>query len=479
MLVGGSLLPRMLDSLRRYHPWLWFFSEASLVNTRVVRFVTSFHFILSSVFISTVLYSVYYPVNNSCASFNGRGLECLQVPSPILSGESQCSYDSSAGVCSLIPPPQDAAFLITVALMTTIVMIPFNLVFLLTLKMICSKRPRFEAFGMDTFELLGSEDPEAKKQAKDAADDAERVDVIAKSIYGSLYHYGERLCVGSCDQDELEGVRFILQKLGLFVSETGKLQLTWLSRQRFTDVHACIRYHVKSSVAGCRSILLNMQRYKGVPERYSYLIQRFLIERFSFFYKVSLYRNFNHGAYEFPQTIHPLAWILGWLFMIGSVVFFMAWILLWGFANAHGAVVRNWGVNFVISCLQEVFLFSVARIFVLNILAVDVIRIQLQRLQAFLAFRIIGDEEVPAEEMQVEGQSYLAQYLEPSLLAAKLTGAHQLASISDAQLWKLSEGSASSNEDLLTADEYGEVGGTTIISKGVPYSTSKPNSFFL
>ena len=468
----------MLDSLRRFHPWLWFFSEASLVNTRVARFIMSFYFILTSVFVSTVLYGVYYPVTNPCASFNGHGAECLQVPSPILSGDSQCSYDISNGVCSLRPPPQDAAFLITVAFITILVLIPFNLVIFLVLKVVCSKRPRLEAFGIDTFEVLGSEDPEAKKQARDAADDFERADVITKSIYGSLYHYGERLCVGSCDQDEIHGMSFILQRLGLHVSETGKLQLTWVSRQRFKDVHACIRYHVKSSVAGCRSILLNMQRYEGVPEKQAYLIQRFLIERFSFFYRVSLYRTFNHSAYEFPQTIHPIAWIVGWLFVIGSVVFFLVWILLWGSANAHGAVVRNWGINFPLTIFQEVLFFSVLRIFFLNILAIDTIRPRLQNLRAFLASKAAADEEVQAEETRVEGRSHLVQYLEPSLLAAKLSGAHQLETISDAELWKLSLGSITAAEDPLTADEEGDMG-AVVISKGVSYSTSKPNSFSL
>ena len=482
MLVGGSLLPRMLDSLRRFHPWLWFFSEASLVNTRVVRFLMSFYFILTSVFISTVLYGVYYPVTNSCASFNGRGVECLQVPSPILSGDSQCSYDISNGVCSLRPPPQDAAFLIIVAFATVVVMIPFNLIFYLMMRYVCSKRPRLEALGCNTFELLGSEVPERRKQANDLADDSERVDVICKSIYGSLYHYGERLRMGTCRQDENEGTSFILQRLGLFVSEEGQLQLTWLSRQRFTDVHACIRYHVKSSVASCRSILLNMQRYEGVPEKQAYLIQRFLIERFSFFYRVSLYRNFNHGAYESPSTIHPVAWILGWLFVIGSVVFFLVWILLWGSANAHGVVVKNWGINFSLANLHEVFIFSVARIFFLNILAIDSIRPRLERIRAFLGSKTAADEEVPAEGTRVEGQTYLLQYLEPSLLAAKLSGARQLETISDAELWKLSKGPlvpSSSTEDAIATEVEDEGMGATIVSKGIPYSASKPDVIYL
>ena len=466
----------MLDSLYRFHPWLWFFSEASLVNTRVVRFVMSFYFILTSVFISTVLYGVYYPVANSCASFNGHGAECLQVPSTILSGVSQCTYDASAGVCSLRPPPQDAGFLITVAFITIIVMIPFNLVIFLVLKMICSKRPRLEAFGMDTFELLGSEDPEAKKQARDATDDAERVDVITKNIYGSLYHYGERFHVLSCDQDEIESMSFILQKLGLIVSETGRLQLTWLSGRRFTDVHSCIRYHVKSSVAGCRRILQNMQRYEDVPERHYYLIQRFLMERFSFFYRVSLYRSFAHSVYEFPQTIHPLSWVLGWLFVIGSVVFFLVWILLWGSANAHGAVVRNWGINFLLTIFQEVLFFSVLRIFFLNILAIDTIRPQLKNMQTFLVSKTGTDEEKLSGEVRVEGRNYLLQYLEPSLLAAKLTGARHLETISDAELWKLSVGSERAADDTFAAEDEDGVD-TNIISLTSP-SYSNPKALF-
>ena len=61
ILVAGNMLPRFLHALYRYHPWVWFFSEGSRKSTRVMRFVITFKFLLTSLFVTTVLYDINYP----------------------------------------------------------------------------------------------------------------------------------------------------------------------------------------------------------------------------------------------------------------------------------------------------------------------------------------------------------------------------------------------------------------------------------
>ena len=83
ILIAGNILPRFLHALRRYHPWVWFFSEGSRKSTRVIRFVETFKFILTSLFVTTVLYDINYPSAETCSNLNYQPSACLASPSNI------------------------------------------------------------------------------------------------------------------------------------------------------------------------------------------------------------------------------------------------------------------------------------------------------------------------------------------------------------------------------------------------------------
>lgn len=458
LLIGGTFLPRFLHALHRYHPWIWFFSEGSLVTTRVIRFVITFKFIMTSVFITTVLYGIYYPTTNICPDFNNNASECAAVPSKVLTGESMCSYNPLTGECSLVPPPDSPAFLVTVAFLTVLLMVPFNMAFSFVLTQFCSKRPRVEAFGFDAFHMLGSADPTPNKLAIDAAEQSERVVAVTRSLHGALFHYIERKAANWCTPDEIEGMNAVLRKLGLIIKEN-KVELTLLSKLRWTDVSQCIRYHVEKSLESACEILVNMQRYSGDAQKESYLIQHFLISRFSFVHRVSLYRHFAHRARDFPLPIHPVIWLLAWLFIVASLMFFVVWILQWGTAHAHGTTIKNWGLNFLLSNAQDVLIFSVARIFFINVLAIETIRPSLVRINNYLIAKVAENATRTSTQREDEenGIFKLNQYLEPPLWAAKLAGSQALSAINDADLTKLAKGSdVVSTHDMDRDDERSE-----------------------
>ena len=130
--------------------------------------------------------------------------------------------------------------------------------------------------------------------------------------------------MGLCGPDEVEGMEYVLQKVGLVISGENRIELTTYSRLLWANTHQAIRHRVEMSLKDAREIQQNMEQYLEVPKRESYLIQHFLINRFSFLYRVALSRYFAHRARDVPQAIHPILWILAWLFVIG---FFFAWIL--------------------------------------------------------------------------------------------------------------------------------------------------------
>ena len=415
ILVAGDILPRFFHALYRYHPWVWFFSEGSQKSTRVVRFVTTFKFLLTSLFVTTVLYDINYPSPQTCLDFNSHASECLATPSNILSGEPTCTYNHLSDLCTVRSPPGNPAFLILVAFLTVVVMIPFNVVFTLVLTLLCSKRPRLEALGLNSFDWLGSADP-ASKQTVSAAEESERLLAAVRSVQGALFHHPNRRAAGFCTSDEIEGVDHVLRKLGLVLKDN-RVELTTYSRLWWTDVNHAIRYHVEKSLADARDIQRNLEQYTEGAQKEAYLVQHFLLNRFSTLYRVALSRYFAHRARDFPQTVHPLLWILAWLFIIASLIFFIAWILWWGNAHAHSATIPNWGANFALSNLQEVLIFSTARIFFINVLAIEAIRPQLMKLHRYLIAK--ADEsrkKGTKEEMRytVDSNHCLLQHLDHS-----------------------------------------------------------------
>ena len=54
-------------------------------------------------------------------------ISCTSVPSKIQRGSSECNWNNSDQHCSLRPPPNDAIFIILVALLTIILSIPILL----------------------------------------------------------------------------------------------------------------------------------------------------------------------------------------------------------------------------------------------------------------------------------------------------------------------------------------------------------------
>ena len=462
ILIAGNMLPRFLHALYRYHPWVWFFSEGSRKSTRVMRFVETYKFLLTSVFVTTVLYDINYPSPQTCSNLDYQRTACLTSPSNILTREPICLYDDTSNLCTLRPPPGDPAFLILVAFLSVVVMIPFNVIFTLVLTLLCSKRPRLEALGLSSFEWLGSADPAHNKQAVTAVEESERVTAVVRSVHGALYHYCERRAGGYCGPDKIKGMDLVLRKLGLVIREN-RVQLTTYSRLRWRDVHYAIRYRVERSLKDARDIQLNMEQYSSVSEKESYLIQHFLVNRFSFLYRVSLTRYFAHRARDVPQTIHPIVWILAWLFIMASLAGFMAWILWWGTAHAHSATISNWGINFALCNFQEVFIYSVARIFFINVLAIETIRPQLEILHKYIIAKAKESRKKSASRVSGGGdlsKQYLLQFLDPLLWAAKLSGFHRFDGVPDSDLSKLSDCTPISFDD---GDHMEEDGFSSVI----------------
>ena len=451
------MMSRFSLALRRYHPLIWFFAEPSLVSTRLSRFLITFEFVLTSIFVTTVFYDIYYPSDSACNSFSISASECLAATSKVFADESACVFDSTRGECSLRPPPTSVTYIISVAICTVLAIIPLNIIFNGVLTVLCSRRPRIEIFGLDPILWLGSIDSSQRKFQGEASDEEARLQAIVRLIYGSLNLYGERLKTNGGTSRENEGMSMVLEKLPLVMAEDGKVELSRPASFWYPNVHVCIRRHVTSALANARRIVSSMKKDSDVQLQDSFFIQHFVMERYNLIDRLSLYRLFALRAHEVPRTIHPVTWVLAWLFVVSFLLFFIVWILQWGTARAQDFIITSWGTNFLLSNVLEKLIFTVARIFFINVLPIERLRPQLKHMKTCLTLKA-ASKPISANESSVEeeGRHFLLQYLEPSLLAANFAGSDILKALSDADIYDIVKGKMVFDEEGLYFDENDE-----------------------
>jgi hypothetical protein len=69
-------------------------------------------------------------------------------------------------------------------------------------------------------------------------------------------------------------------------------------------------------------------------------------------------------CYNSATVIYPILWILGWVYLIGSTLFFMYWIFNWA-VTSGSSTFAAWGRNCALSFAQEIFLMDVLQIYIL------------------------------------------------------------------------------------------------------------------
>ena len=153
--------------------------------------------------------------------------------------------------------------------------------------------------------------------------------------------------------------------------------------------------------------------------------------------RVSLYRYFGRSACDLPESIHPAIWILGWLYVVVSILFFVVWVIQWGSAHNQNDIIFSWGLNFILTDLNEVLIFSVVRIFFINVVAINFIQPYLAAFKVYLR----DVEERPTA-------SGIYQCIDPALIAADISGVLDLGAISDEDIYGFHTGKFSKTEEF-------------------------------
>jgi hypothetical protein len=442
VVVGGQLIPRLFRALVHFHPYVWMFSNRSMQKTRVIRFMTTFKSILLSIFISTVFFNVFYPSDSICSAYNYDLESCLSLPSKLISGESECGWNSASRECYVKAPPSSASFTITVSIITTFLAIPFDLLFYYLLNVLCCCRPDFERIGWSKFHLLGSELPQ---DTSELLSPARQEDAILSVIQG--LHFFEQRMASDIGESELARIAAVVRAFGLRL-ENGTIQMTRLSSWLYNgNLREFIGRKIKSSYLKAQKIVTNLGTVDdsggrdGSDEspRENYLLQCYVLEHFGQLSRTSLRRHFLHFTLEQASPIHPVVWVVAWSVEIAFVIFFIVWILFWG-ASTPAQNISTWSSNFMLNLMHEIFIISIIRIFIINVLIVEIIAPKLRGLRSRLV--ALGQKHSRGYFIE-DGMSCLTQHLSPSVVASNhstlrsLPAAKLLRSVDDEEPYKL------------------------------------------
>ena len=342
----------------------------------------------------------------------------------ILPNDSLCEWNGS--LCSLKPPPTTFAFTVTVAIITTLISFPIDVSFLLVLTFICSRRPKFEMIGLNSFKILGTEvvnpteyeDNVLWKTKKDSSFDPSR-HIEALDREENTVSYVLRVIRRHFVLKDCSVVDKFLNDVGIYEKDR-KLKLTLLQRLFFSSPRDCITYYLRNSRLQAYELISDLGRFGPAEEdlQESYLMQSFIIEQFSIIPKAALRRHFFQYARSVPKLIHPLPWLAGWIYVLGSLVYIFYFVLLWGSVN-DGISLNAWGTNFALETLHACFVTSTLRILIFNVMAMEILRYRLVGIyQSTLS--MVGDVCNDDDVMESEREgSRLVQLFSPSCIAAR------------------------------------------------------------
>ena len=319
----------------------------------------------------------------------------------------------------MLPPPKSASFIIAVAVLTFIVVSPFDLLFYIILNGVCSRRPVLEIIGVNSFNILGGEAVDSLSYDRDRQSSGHHLTNDDESqitaILVSFRHFQHRWKSNRCSDEEIIRMTKIAHRIGLTFNSEKELMLQYLAALQSGDnIRACIGNHVRKSKAVAANILRNMNRQGDDSSKSTYLLQNYILEHFDFISQLSLKREFKHFCVELSPSIHPVLWLVGWIFVIACILFFVAWILQWGL-QADASAISSWGINLALNIINEIFLISLLRIFFINILVIKSARPMLQKIHLHLRSL---DHDVEVKKIEVQ-ESTIEHYLRPSLIAAR------------------------------------------------------------
>lgn len=358
------------------HDYTTIFLKPSVRYNRLLRWLELWKSILIGLFIDTVFFSVFYANDGTCESYVDQEA-CLTGMNAITAAPS-CVWEAASSTCSLAPPPDDLAFSLILALVCVLVGVPVDMLFTYILTMYAAKRPVLEQVGLDSRHWLGTSTASDKQtngneskllvrksllceefESAERCWSAEARKTLLSTSTASLAAYNSFLTLDeeyalllrnilSYEQEyqsiSLDGCAEDLKRelycghrdalchfLGMHPDGSLKPLLMWeyfyygSARTKLLCKLKAVRRQTRAvteSIAAAAEYSPEMQEVS--------LLQHFVLEQFNPFQKWVLQNQLFCFESFSPEEIDAIPWFAAWTAVLGSLGFFVNWILAWG-----------------------------------------------------------------------------------------------------------------------------------------------------
>lgn len=467
------------EALLRHHQYIAPFYGSSLRRRRVIRWLGLMYAFLSNLFIDTLFYETFYPDYGYCNDFILPSSCESKVNAA--SGQNTCIWtanpsETNGGHCSLRSPPSAFIFVILSTLLIILIAIPIQLMAEYLLYEYAYQLPDFEQFNITISPYFGSStvahsqewisygpihklklekqqhfEAYASHLTFDAYADflspAEEREIITQNLRMFLNETKVRGYIPWIDGSTEDGftanlrLKEFMQRLG--VNPDGSpMPLTFSQLLLYGRPEK----RLDSKIAYARKVssflIDEMDGFDATEDqlRNALLFQQFILEQVSFFKRFCISKQLFQFHTTSPRKIDPFLWLAVWTFLILILAFFLYWIFAWSAQHSGSSrVLYNWGINFIISLVIDIFFTQVMKVYIVHVIGVTSVRKQVATI-----YHVLND--AANREADDHDPLRLVQHLSPACRASRniickdLGAARILRSINDVDVARCRKG---------------------------------------
>jgi hypothetical protein len=463
---NNKMLTDTFYTLKRTHWICHMFYGTCLAESRTLRFLEACRIVLLGLFIDTVIFGVFFPSDGTCDEFTNKK-ECLAIPSQLIAGATMCAWDGAK--CATSPKPTSITFTLLIAFVIMMFIVPLDYCVGYIQERFAAKRPNLEMWGLNSDSWLGSvhhpresdispletafafaeEGDESKTEVGTVAsvDKAMQTnDKVAEKIFVDFASPREelnallaRLEIATAVEASRVADGYWASGLQSDISTTGNAEnlkatrkqlmvncdgtlkpLTIRQRLSFTSRQDLLEKKLTVARLNAVTILDELEELEGPHRQFKdiALMRHFILEQVSIFNRFSLRRRFENIDGAPVRGVHPLAWLLAWLLIVGCLLFFLYWIFAWGVKNGAESF-ADWGKDYGVGVIQDVLICETLKLCIVFIFAILSAKPQLQVIK-----RVINDcaLSVVQDSKESDNQVSVVHHFSPTCRAANMPG---------------------------------------------------------
>ena len=186
-------------------------------------------------------------------------------------------------------------------------------------------------------------------------------------------------------QVESARIEAIEEHLGMF-PDGSFVPLSFRQRMFFGTPMAKLHYKVKKVRARCDEVVARIQSEECISndERDIALLREFVLECLSPFKRYALESNNRAHDRLSVESVSWAVYISSWIFISGSLLFFVYWIFAWGVYKGD-EILRAWGAVFGTGAASDIFLVQITKIMIVYYLPAAAMQSQLRHIREVLA----------------------------------------------------------------------------------------------